>query len=66
MLVGTFADNFDLGQVFFTKNLEYPKVFLTAKTLEPVTIYMFVTVRFDYGTATMGTESTCFHNQDRI
>lgn len=66
MLVGTLADNFDFGQVFFTKDLECPKVFLTAEALEPVTVYPFVTVRFDYWATTKGAKSTCFHNQDRI
>lgn len=66
MLVGTFADNFDFGQVFFMKDLECPKVLLTAEALESVTVYLFVTMRFDYGTTAMGTESTCFHNPDRI
>ena len=66
MLVSTFADSFDFWQVFFMKNLERPKVFITSKALEPVTVYLFVIVRFDYGAATMGTESTCSHIQGRI
>ena len=66
MLVSTFADSFDFWQVLFTKNLERPKVFLTAEALEPVTVYLFVIVGFDYGAATVGTESTCSHIQGRI
>lgn len=66
MLVSAFADNSNFRQVLFTKNFERPKVFITSEALEPVTVYLFVIVGFDYGTTTTGKESTCFHNQDRI
>lgn len=66
MQASILPDRFDFWQVLFMKNLERPKVFLTSEALEPVTVYLFVAVRFDYGATTMGAESTCFHAQDRI
>lgn len=66
MQVSILPDRFDFRQVFLTKNLEHPKVFITSEALEPVTVYLSVVVRFDHGTTTVGTESTCFHNQNRI